>query len=67
MGRQKINKWGDVFISSQGGLWKKKGGITKIEKNPDPELVSGWWVSTPKDGFINVFNTLKDALLLRWD
>ena len=62
---RKTTKWGQTFTSNRAGLWSKEGGVTIIEK--DRELGSGWWVSTPKDGFINVFKSLKDALALRWD
>ena len=64
-GSQKPSVWGDIFVSSRAGRWQKQGGVTVIEKHP--ELGAGWWVSTPKEGFINVFRTLREALSLRWD
>tara|TARA_R100000963_G_C4554890_1_gene46234 strand:+ start:190 stop:390 length:201 start_codon:yes stop_codon:yes gene_type:complete len=66
MAREKTSQWGEVFTMTRPGLWEKKGGVTTIEKNV-PDMPKGWWVSTPKEGFINVFNTLKDVLKLRWD
>ena len=65
MMREKTNIWGQTFISTQKGYWRRKNGITIIEK--DSELGSGWWVSQPKEGFIGVFKTLKEALTLKWD
>ena len=65
MAKERTTIWGQTFFSERAGLWKRKGGVTKIES--DPELGKGWWVSTPKEGFISVFRTLKEALSLKWD
>ena len=62
---KRTTKWGQTFTSPRAGLWMREGGVTQIEKSK--ALGIGWWVSTPKGGFINVFNSLKDALELRWD
>jgi len=64
MGREKKTPFG-IFVSTEPGVWRKKGGITKIEKSA--ALGKGWWVSTPKEDFINVFRTLREALSLKWD
>ena len=64
MSRERQGAYG-TYTSDQPGLWFKKGGVTKIEKHPS--LGAGWWVSTPKEGFINVYRTLREAISMRWD